>query len=103
MKIILKEQIFEKYPGILLQPEKDFVAVVNLSEPEHDEKEIRSLLKTVEQFYSRTFHISACIMIGECQSDYKKMKEAYHLLEESMRIWNSGVRVHLPESMYMVR
>ena len=48
---ILKEQIFEKYPGILLQPEKDFVAVVNLSEPEHDEKEIRSLLKTVEQFY----------------------------------------------------
>ena len=82
---ILKEQIFEKYPGILLQPEKDFVAVVNLSEPEHDEKEIRSLLKTVEQFYSRTFHISACIMIGECQSDYKKMKEAYHLLEESMQ------------------
>ena len=75
---ILKEQIFEKYPGILLQPEKDFVAVVNLSE-------IRSLLKTVEQFYSRTFHISACIMIGECQSDYKKMKEAYHLLEESMQ------------------
>ena len=42
---ILKEQIFEKYPGILLQPEKDFVAVVNLSEPEHDEKEIRSLIK----------------------------------------------------------
>lgn len=82
---ILKEQIFEKYPGILLQPEKDFVAVVNLSELEHDEKEIRSLLKTVEQFYSRTFHISACIMIGECQSDYKKMKEAYHLLEESMQ------------------
>lgn len=82
---ILKEQIFETYPGILLQPEKDFVAVVNLSEPEHDEKEIRSLLKTVEQFYSRTFHISACIMIGECQSDYKKMKEAYHLLEESMQ------------------
>ena len=38
-----------------MQPEKDFVAVVNLSEPEHDEKEIRSLLKTVEQFYSRTF------------------------------------------------
>ncbi len=24
-------------------------------------------------------------MIGECQSDYKKMKEAYHLLEESMQ------------------
>ena len=69
---ILKEQIFEKYHGVLLQPEKDFVAVVNLSEPEHDEKEIRSLLKTVEQFYSQTFHISACIMVGECQSDYKR-------------------------------
>ena len=65
------------------------MAVVNLSEPEHDEKEIRSLLKTVEQFYSQTFHISACIMVGECQSDYKKMKEAYHLLEESMPV--SGV------------
>ena len=49
---------------------------------------VGSLLKTVEQFYSRTFHISACIMIGECQSDYKKMKEAYHLLEESMQIPN---------------
>lgn len=82
---ILKEQIFEKYHGVLLQPEKDFVAVVNLSEPENDEKEIRNLLKTVEQFYSQTFHISACIMIGQCQSDCKKMKEAYHLLEESMQ------------------
>ena len=37
LEIILKEQIFEKYPGILLLPEKDFVAVVNLSEPEHDD------------------------------------------------------------------
>ena len=99
---ILQEQIFGKYHGVLLQPGKDFAAIINLADPEKDEKEVQELLKTVEQFYRQIFHISACVMVGRYQKDYKDMKEVYGLLKESMQyleFWSSDASA--PAGVYV--
>lgn len=80
---LMKELVFDSYPGILTQVDKYYAVILALGGKV--KKDPRELFEELAAFFWGSFHVSLLIMMGNAERGYGHMRERYEALTESIQ------------------